>query len=219
MNLFRRRWAPSPWCLFCDHEEESVEPIFFLWPYFQAVWRASGFSYVPNAVPFPCFAEWRSHVQQEIPDFGNVQALSLIAFHCWERGKSRCRFVFEHRQQDPFLLLLMRKREASGNSRLCRKIPPFQSSPTKEKLSWIGIRLRWVLIIHVDAVLQPSSHKTVFSYAILSLVFLQKRIAFSWLEKDPILSKEGCFCRVMNLRTPIDHWLCLLFVLRENFML
>ena len=32
------------------------------WPYFQAVWRASGFSYVPNAVHFPCFAEWRSAV-------------------------------------------------------------------------------------------------------------------------------------------------------------
>nr|XP_008351105.2 uncharacterized protein LOC103414509 [Malus domestica] len=95
-NLYRRRSTTSPTCPICLCDDESVEHLFLLCPWVQAVWFGGALSYRINRLAINSWISWLHAIVN--PDIGNRSELlwtqRLVAYTCWHIWKAMCAFVF-----------------------------------------------------------------------------------------------------------------------------
>ncbi|KAL4355327.1 hypothetical protein GQ457_06G016200 [Hibiscus cannabinus] len=109
-NRFHGAFSSSPACPRCGEMTECIELCLFFCPFAQAVWRASGFSYMPNLIGFPGFSKWWVEILLHPANRSVDFHCELMAFLCWHIWKARNNFLFLGSIESPTQVWLVAER-------------------------------------------------------------------------------------------------------------
>ncbi|CAN6707535.1 unnamed protein product [Malus baccata var. baccata] len=141
-----RRSTTSPTCPICLCDDESVEHLFLLCPWVQAVWFGGALSYKINRLAINSWISWLHDIFN--PDIGNCSELlwtqRLVAYTCWHIWKARCAFVFNKVRINPVnVVLAISNSVGSFLAVSCgSEVDRFRESVGQVPGSFVGVVLR-----------------------------------------------------------------------------
>nr|GEW01138.1 reverse transcriptase domain-containing protein [Tanacetum cinerariifolium] len=95
-NLYKRNCSSSPLCQICNSQVETIEHVFFEWPWTKSVWFGSNYGLRAENLS----GDFTSHMSSLIDIFPSkskaIKLLASIAITSWNIWKSRNKFIFEH---------------------------------------------------------------------------------------------------------------------------